>query len=144
MLRQHYDVYQPDRVGAFSSYVPSDRDVTIQHDDARVATVTKTLALHLVLRFEQRRANVFRPRPDCQLFGKRFENQRAQEGFVVRSLRAIREPHETVTVSSQCGSSPTSWRLKSVVSLNSITADTPSKSTRDEVGLLRNTTTSHI
>src|SRR5215831_18282709 len=52
--------------------------------------------------------------------------------------------HATVTVVSQCDSSPSSCRLKSAVSLNSIRAGTPSRPVSGWVGFLTSTATSHM
>src|SRR5262245_63496062 len=144
MLCQHHDIYQPDLVGTFNGNVPSYWFVSIQHDYARVTPAAKALASHPVLGFEQRLAEALWPGPGCQLFGKRLDEQCAHKGLVVCRLKTVSKAHETVTVSSQWGSSPRSCCLKSAVSLNVIIADTPSRPASGWVGCLRRTTTSLI
>src|SRR5262249_26948353 len=63
---------------------------------------------------------------------------------IVWHERTIRTSHATVTVVSQCDNSPSSCRLKSAVSLNSIRADTPSRPVSGWVGFLSRMATSHI
>src|SRR5262245_3210860 len=116
----------------------------MQYNHTRLTDTAKTLALHLILCFKHRLTQLLWPGPGCQVFDKRLDQQRTHKRLVIWRLRTIRQPHEAVTASSQRGSNPSSCRLKSAGSVNSIRADTPSSPASGWVGFLSSIATSHI